>query len=141
MFFTVPLFSYSPKKQIRNPKKIYAVDTGLIRANTVSFTKDYGRMLENAVFIHLRRMFKAIYYFKLRRECDFVTVTLNKVNGVFQVCHEISNENEEREAAGLLEALDYFKLKRGTIITLNQEDELKIAGKIIKIIPAWKWMI
>jgi len=37
--------------------------------------------------------------------------------------------------------MDKFKLKTGLIITESQEDERKIGGKIIKIVPAWKWLL
>jgi predicted AAA+ superfamily ATPase len=76
----------------------------------------------------------------MKRECDFVAAKLNEVIGLYQVCLEINNENEKREIEGLTEALEFFKLRKGVIITLNQEDELKIAGKNISIIPAWKWL-
>jgi len=64
----VPKFSYSIKKQIRNPKKVYDVDTGLYTHNTIKLTGDMGRRLENLVYLHLCRMSKEIYYFSEDRE-------------------------------------------------------------------------
>jgi predicted AAA+ superfamily ATPase len=140
VLFIVPKFDYSPRKQLRNPRKVYSIDTGLIRANTIGFTKDFGRLLENAAFINLRRRFSSIYYFKVNRECDFVVAQFNKVLGVFQVCAEVNPENEKREIEGLAEAMDFFNLKKGSIITLNQEDDLRIGSKQVKLLPAWKWL-
>ena len=50
-------------------------------------------------------------------------------------------KNKEREIAGLMEALNKFKLKEGLIITFDQEEKIKSEGKIIRIIPAWKWLL
>lgn len=44
----------------------------------------------------------------------------------------------QRETANLLKALDEFKLKKGAIITENNEDKIEISGKRIKFIPLWK---
>ena len=41
--------------------------------------------------------------------------------------------------AGLVEAMGKFGLNEGMILTFNQEDELKEAGKKIKVKPVWQW--
>jgi len=140
LLFTVPRFSYSLKKQLVNPKKVYAIDTGLASAVSASFSEEKGRMLENLVFINLRRKHKEIFYFKERKECDFVVKERNRIVDAIQVCYKLSEENKEREINGLLEAMDKFNLKEGRIITYDQEDELKINDKVIRVIPAWKWL-
>ena len=53
----------------------------------------------------------------------------------------IQAENKDREISGLVEALNNFKLKRGLILTFDQEDEIKEDGKIIKILPIWIWLL
>ena len=136
IIFTLQKFSYSYKKQIMNPKKIYCIDTGLIKANAISFSPDTGRIFENNVYLHLRRKYKEIYYFKERGECDFIVVDKNKPVQAIQVCHTLTNDNEEREIAGLKEAMKTLKIQEGMIITSNQKDI--IDG--IKLVPAWKWM-
>ena len=50
LLFTLPIFSFSLKKQQVNPRKVYAIDTGFLAANSASFSGDKGRILENAVF-------------------------------------------------------------------------------------------
>ena len=137
LIFIIPRFSYSLKKQAVNPKKIYSIDNGLIKANSATFSEDKGRMLENAVFVQLRRQYKEIYYYKERGECDFLIKEKGKIGAAFQVCWELHAENQERELNGLQEALSQFNLKQGTIITFNQED--KLGG--IKVIPFWKWLL
>lgn len=141
LLFTVPQFDFSLRSQLVNAKKVYAIDTGLIRANSVSFSQDKGRMLENMVFIHLKRLGLEVFYFKKNNECDFVTRDANKNLGLLQVCFELNEDNKDREINGMLAAMEYTKLKTGTILTLNQEDELDFDSRTILVKPAWKWLL
>lgn len=137
LLFLVPKFSYSYKKQIANPKKVYAVDTGLASANSASFSKDKGKMLETAVFANLRRKNKDIYFFREKKECDFLIKEEGKITQAIQVCYEVNDENKEREISGLKEAMAAFGLKEGIIVTFNQKDRI---GNI-KLIPAYEWLL
>lgn len=137
----VPRFDYSIKAQARNPKKIYAMDTGLINAVSTSFTEDLGRKLENMVYLHLRRTGSTIYYFAEKGECDFIVFEKGKIVQAVQVCYTIDDFNFEREYSGLVAALHYFKVNHGFIITLNQEDIFEKDGLTIEMIPAYKYFI
>lgn len=137
----VPRFDYSIKSQARNPKKIYAMDTGLINAVSTSFTEDLGRKLENMVYLHLRRTYSTIYYFAEKGECDFVVFEKGKIVKAVQVCYTIDDFNFEREYSGLVAALYYFKVNHGFIVTLNQEDIFEKDGLTIEMIPAYKYFI
>jgi predicted AAA+ superfamily ATPase len=141
LIFTVPRFSYSYRQQIVNPKKVYSVDNGLSHNNSISFSKDKGRMLENVVFLGLRRKFRDIYYFQKKHECDFVVKEKDKITHAIQVCLDFNEENKNREIRGILDALKEFKLDEGLIITYNQTDEFLVDGKRIRIMPAWKWLL
>jgi len=141
LLFTISKFDYSLKKQIVNPKKIYSIDTGMINANSASFSEDSGRLLENAVFLALKRTRNEIFYFKEKKECDFLAVNRGKVITAIQACHEINENNKEREISGLVEAMEKFGLDEGLIITSNQSDTLNISGRKIIIKPFWKWEI
>lgn len=131
----IPKFSYSVRKQSVNPRKVYAIDTGLINVNSKSFSGDHGQLLENLVFLHLRRTYKEIFYFSEKGECDFVTFDKGTVNDVIQVCYELNPDNLDRELNGLFEALSFFELKSGTIVTLNQSDAFERDGLIAKAVP------
>ncbi len=141
LIFSVPRFSYSYKKQQVNPKKTYAIDNGLSRNNSASFSKDTGKMLENIVFLGLRRKFREIFYFKEKNECDFVLKENGRVMAAIQVCSDFNEENKGREINGLLTALKAFGLKDGLILTYNQDDEFTIGGKMITVKPVWKWLL
>jgi len=137
LFFTISKFDYSLKKQLVHAKKIYSIDPGLSNANTSSFSEDRGRVLENCVFLHLRRKYKEIYYFKEKQECDFIVRDKEKNLFAIQVCYELTEENQEREIQGLKEAMQTCNIQKGLIITLNQEGR---NGNIL-ILPIWKWLL
>jgi len=141
VFFFINKFDFSIKKQIQNPRKIYCIDNGFITEASFRFSEDRGRILENLVFIELKRKEGDIYYFSKKKECDFLIRKGTKIEKAVQVCFELTKENREREIAGLDEAMDKFKLKEGLILTNDQEEEEKINGKKIKIIPVWKWLL
>ena len=129
LLFTVSKFDYSLKKQAVNPKKIYSIDNGLAAVNSVSFSSNRGRMLENCVFLQLRRDGKQIFYFKEENECDFVVKEKNAITQAIQVCYDLNEENKKREIDGLIEALEKFDLSEGLILTYDQQDELEISVK------------
>lgn len=140
ILFTIPKFSYSYKQQQVAAKKIYSIDNGLSYVNSVSFSKDNGRMLENTVFLHLRKKFPEIFYFKENGECDFVVKEKGKIKQAIQVCYDLNDENKEREINGLVKAMTKFNLKEGLFLTFNQKDEFKLDNKKILVRPAWEWM-
>jgi len=141
LFFFVHKFDYSIKKQIQNPRKFYCIDNGFITENGFKIEDNLGRMLENLIFLELKRNEQEIYYFSDKNECDFVIKKGNKIIEAIQVCHSLNEKNKDREINGLLQALNKFNLKDGLIITNNQEEEIKIENKLIKVIPAWKWLL
>ena len=57
------------------------------------------------------------------------------------MAESLNPDNEKREAEGVLEAMNKFKLKEGFIITLDEERDIKIKGKKIHILPVWKWLL
>ncbi|MBP1646171.1 MAG: hypothetical protein H6Q16_1746 [Bacteroidetes bacterium] len=132
----VPKFSYSLKSQSRNPKKVYSIDIGLIKAASISFTEDIGQRFENLIFLHIRRKYKEIYYYQDKGECDFLVFEKGKIISAVQVCYKITNENFEREYNGLLQAMKVFDLKTGTIVTLNSQDIFEKDGLTINLVPA-----
>lgn len=136
----VPQFSYSLKAQNRNPKKVYALDLGLATAVSTSFSENNGRKLENLIYLHLRRKYNSIHYFTEKGECDFVVSEKGKVTHAIQVCYQISDENFSREYKGLLQALDFFNLEIGWIVTANQRDRLEESGKTVELIPAFEFI-
>lgn len=140
LIFLVPRFDPSLKVQTRNPKKVYGIDHGLVGFSSVSGSPDMGRILENTVFLHLRRKKVEMWFYKGKKECDFVTRQKKNKYSLIQVSWQIGAQNEKREIEGLTEAMGFFMLKEGLIVTYDQEDTVKVNGKTIHLVPAWKWM-
>ncbi|TVQ65502.1 MAG: ATP-binding protein [Balneolaceae bacterium] len=139
LFHFIPKFSYSARKQSINPRKVYAIDTGLVNVNSKSFSGDSGRILENLVFLHLRRSFHEICYFSEKGECDFVVLDKNQPVKIVQVCQELTPDNLDRELNGLFEALEFFNMDEGFIVTQNQTDLFERDGRRAVVVPCYRF--
>lgn len=135
-------YDYSLKKQYVSNKKIYIIDNGVRNAVAFSNSPDAGKLLENLIFLELKRRGQEIFYYRGKKECDFLVRQGLKITQAIQAARDLANpETKKRELAGLLEATEKFKLKTGLIITASQAEEIKIKTKKIKIVPAWKWLL
>jgi len=138
LFDLIPMYSPSIRKQLANPKKAFCVDPALAAANSLSFSKDLGRKLENYVYLHLRRSFQEIQYYQTKdSECDFVVKWNEDIIGAVQVCWELNSDTLAREITGLKNALAETNAPKGVLLTWNQEDVLER----IEVLPVWKWMM
>jgi len=138
----MPRFSYSPKVQNVNPRKLYVIDPGMIKVASLSSTSaadnNNGRLLENLVYWELRRTGAELYYLNENgSECDFVVFRNGKPVQVMQVCWELTPQNRDRERRGLIEAMDFFNIPDALILTADQRDTLHENGRRIPILPAW----
>ena len=140
LFFLLPKFDFSLKKQIVNERKIYCIDAGLSSVNSASFSDDVGRKLENVVFLFLRDKFHDIFYYSNKHECDFVVRKRHDEFMLVQVCHELNNDNIDRELDGLLEAMESLNTKEATIVTLNQKDSVSKKGTDIQVLPFFEFV-
>ncbi len=141
LFFQNLKYEYSLTKQLGSMKKIYCIDNGLLNEVSFKFSEDIGKLMENLVFVELKRRKKEIFFHKRNYECDFLIKEKNKVVGAIQVTKELDDDNYKREVGGLLEALEAHNLRKGLILTHDFEDEKKIKGKSIKTVPIWKWLL
>jgi hypothetical protein len=137
----IPMFDYSLKKQNINPRKVYAIDTGLVGINTPQYKKDEGHRLENLVFLTLRRKYKEIYYFSGKGECDFLVMDKGMIVSAIQVCLELQSDNLHREISGLFEAMKVYKLEEGVIVTLSQSDFYTNEEMRITVLPFHEFMV
>lgn len=139
LLFFLPRFSWSPKNGAVNPRKVYAIDTGMVNANSLSFTEDAGRLLENAVYLFLRQQACTLFYFREQKECDFVVFENRICSYLIQVCWEINADTKLRETEGLLEAMRFFKMNEGIIVTYDQKDILQLENHTIHLIPFYQF--
>lgn len=116
--FAVPLYSESLRKTQTNLRKLYAVDTGLVRAYTMSFSQNFGHHFENLVYLDLKRARHEVYYYltSTRREVDFFAQDIQGKWHLYQVSWAID---------------DPKTLERKTLALNEAEKELGIKGQII----------
>lgn len=145
LFFLVKRYSRSLKSQSASPKKVYAIDTGMAHAIGFRQSADSGRMLENIVFIELRRRNFDVYYHRDSKECDFVVCRQNQITALIQVCYDVSDkETRDREINGLVDAMQAYRFSQGLIVTLANHDDLEVSVDgvqcKINVMPIWDWL-
>lgn len=140
LIFELYKYDYSLKKQYVSNKKIYVIDNGMRNTIAFSISQDKGKMLENLVFLELRRRGNYIYFFKDKYECDFIIQEKNKIIRAFQVTHNFNDVNSEREINGLIDTMGKFNLTKGLILTLDQNNIIVHNNLTINIMPVWEWL-
>lgn len=135
----IPRFSWSVKGQMLSEKKVYVVDNGLVNVASVSASKDLGRKFENVIYWKIRRKTRKIWYYSDgHSECDFI-FQKNEDYFAIQVCYELNGDNQEREINGLIAALEFFNLREGVILTIDQTDKILKDVYTIHVVPAYKF--
>ena len=141
LIYRVPLRPDSLSVRRMNPDKFYLIDTGLARAVTPKSDASRGWLLENLVFLTLRRGDNKIDYYNTKKgdEVDFlVTDRATKKQRLVQVAWELSSpETEERELSAMRDARSEIKVDDCTVVTWDEERETD--G--IKVVPVWKWCL
>jgi len=144
MIFELYPFSFKLKNQLKGARKVYAIDPGLINSISFQFSSNQGRVLENLVFLQLKRTGNELYFYNesAHGEVDFIIKEGLKIKELIQVCYNPSDpETREREIKPLIRASNHLKCKNLTIITYDTEKIEKIGEKQINFIPVWKWLI
>jgi len=121
LVFSVPFYSESERTKQNIPKKIYAVDNGLVNANSLGINDLHNKFLENQVYLDLRRQGKDIYFYNTADgyEIDFVAVAKDGSRELIQVTVDMSDpKTSEREQRALEQAETELGIK-GRIITLK----------------------
>ena len=141
LLFAINVYDYSIKRQQIAPKKIYAIDTGLARTVGFVFSPNRGRLLENLVFLALRRQERDIYYLTLKNgyEVDFYLPQAGLLIQVAQNLHQ--EQTREREIRALTAAMSSLNLREGLILTENGEDSLQSGNMTIHIQPIASWLL
>jgi len=145
LLYQVPIHTRSERVRRANPQKVYLVDTGLLSAASADTTSDRGAMLENLVFLHLRRTGAIIEYFHGGKgiETDFVVrdPMSGAVTQLIQACWSLDSPvTRERELRGLHAAMVELGCRRGTIVSWQDESDL-VDDNDISVIPAWRFLL
>lgn len=134
----------SPSEKVRqvNPRKIYVSDSGLLQADLSRMTEDRGAILENLVYVHLRRQGWHPEYVVTESGLEVdILLPSHKVadRQIIQACWNLEDEaTRHREVRALREAMKDLRLKTGTIVTWNEQKQI---DPDIEVVPAYRWLL
>ncbi len=118
------------------------MDNGLLLVSSHRFSSDRGKLLENAVFLDLRRKGCEIYRLMDKKEVDFLIWDGTEPAGLINVCLDVSfASTKAREVDGLRRAMGYFGLDRGLVVTLNDSEALTVDEGGIEFLPYRIWAL
>ncbi|WP_430754841.1 ATP-binding protein [Magnetovirga frankeli] len=113
LLFSVNIFASSPTRISVNPRKVYCIDHALVTSVSSGILTNRDSLLENLVFIALRRVTPEIFYHRTKtgREVDLVAL-LPSVSGqertimLVQVCASLADPRvKQSEVRSLSEAM------------------------------------
>lgn len=121
----LPKFSYSVRKQIYNPDKIYCADTGLANIAGFNFSQNRGHLLENLVFNRLNSQKEKVYYYKEKQEVDFLTFKSRIVDKLINVTLTVDDPQVLSREIGSLEIAgkEFPKAKQILLTLYNQSGQ------------------
>jgi hypothetical protein len=135
------------KNHQKASQKIYIIDNGFVQARSFELSPNYGRLLENLVFVDLlRRNYKPeldLFYYRTRndREIDFLLRKGHKIERLIQVCYDISSPKTlKRELDALIEAATELKCENLELITWDKEEQIEVNNFTVYLTPAYKWL-
>jgi hypothetical protein len=141
LLFTITVYDYSVKRQQVAPKKVYVIDTGLAQSVGFSFSPNRGKLLENLIFLALRRHTQAIYYYTTPSglEVDFY---LPDSRQLIQVAQEMNDPmTRERELRAIFEALKTLDIQEGLILSETSQDPVRQDDKVVVIRSIAEWLL
>lgn len=149
LFFYLPRYNNKLKLMTKAPQKVYIVDNGFVTSRAFNLSDNYGRLLENMVFVELlRRNYdteRSLFYYRSRndKETDFVVKDGAHLKELIQVCYDMSSpKTQKREVDSIIECAEELKCSRLTIVTYNEERTIEKKGFVISVIPVTKlWYV
>lgn len=79
LIISCPYFTFSERKRLVRNKKYYPIDLGLRKSVITRTSPDKGKNLEAFVFLHLKRKYKDVYYWREKGEIDFIVYEGNQI--------------------------------------------------------------
>ncbi|ABL87362.1 conserved hypothetical protein [Pyrobaculum islandicum DSM 4184] len=133
-FYVVAVPKWGPgKTPLTQPHKIYPVDPGYIPEGQI------GRKMEAAVAVELLRRGAKFYYYRGRREVDFVVEGEPPL--LIQVTYASApDEVDRRELDALSEAAAAVG-GRPLLITWDLEGQIARSGLRVDAVPLWQWLL
>ena len=144
LIYPVSIHSRSERTRRVNPRKVYVIDTGLANAFLHRPQSDWGRLLENFVFMELRRKRLAIEYYRTKNglEVDFIVTGHGDAQTLYQASLDLRDEQtRKREVRALTTAMQETGIHCATIVSLDTEEQIETDAGVINVVPAWLWAL
>lgn len=118
-------------------KKYYFIDNGILNLFLID---PVTSLLENQVAIRMRQLYgDRAYFYNQNVEVDFVVYDEALA---FQVSYSLNDpDTEKREVDALIKLNKALPMRQLTIITKEEEREIKVGEVVIHVVPIWKWML
>ncbi|HPD29066.1 MAG TPA: ATP-binding protein [Phycisphaerae bacterium] len=142
--FSVRLFDASLARSHVNPKKVYCVDHSMVTSVSSGVLVNSGHLLENLVFVGLRRTCPDVFYYRTRtgREIDFILSPRGRPRALVQVCESlVEPQTRKRELAALDEAMSELGVRTGTIVTRAESERIEGENGTITVVPVWRFLL
>lgn len=142
--FSVRLFDASLARSNANAKKVYCVDHALVTSVSSGILINAGHLLENLVFVAIRRHYPEVYYYRTKtgREVDFIVPVRRGVYALIQVCESLADpQTRKRETAALAEAMAELGLQTGILVTRAETEQIAVEDDAIEVVPAWQFLL
>ena len=140
LLFFIETHSFSAGKRERSPRKVYAIDNGLLLAVSHRFSSDRGKLLENLVFLDIRRAGLEVYRLMDKKEVDFLIWKGTAPLALVNVCLDVSDaKTRKREVDGLRRAMGEFHMGKGYIVTLDHAELMDVEEGVIEFVPYRRW--
>jgi predicted AAA+ superfamily ATPase len=91
-------FTYSERKSLVRAKKYYPIDNGLREAIITKSGKDEGKRFEIYIFLLLRKKYSEVFYWRNKKEIDFIIETENGIQPIQVTIGETKPRHKEAEA-------------------------------------------
>ncbi len=131
-----------------NPRKVYAADPGLASAVAHPSAEDTGHLLENAVYLELRRRYSRLhddavtYFAEAAGGADFVVDTGGEAPHIVQVCATLAPPGtRELELRGAEAAMAGLGINQATLVTLYESERIRTASGTVEVVPGWRWSL
>lgn len=137
--FTITVYTASAARQTRELRKVYCVDHALAATLSNGVLKNRGQMLENIVFVELRRKTRQVYYYKSMGgfEVDFMAVMPDGAKRLVQVCADISSPaTRKRELRALRAAMEETGLQEAWLVTEWENETVELPCGTVHVVPA-----
>lgn len=139
LFYQAERYDVKGKEYLKTGGKYYAVDIGLRKTVLGNKPADIGHILENIVFLELKRRFEEVYVGKVgNKEIDFVAMQ-NGEPCYYQVAYTVMDNDGsilKRELTPLKSVKDYYQRY---LITMDMVPSVSHDG--IKQVYALDWLL